>query len=521
MLAGHNGNLVAVYGETRATEISQQRSSKLTGRPSWAKGLTKDSDDRIRRRAELTSLGRKRALDEGHITIWSKGKTKETDPRVSAMAAQIKQDFAEGKRVAWHSGANALTDPRIKQKNEELKQRYTTGDLSPWHKGKTKNNDPRLDKAWKSRDPITEYEHIRWSDKEIEEQLQNNIQLALDRIENYRSDRKPALHVHCRGCDWSAKVALIFARNDRCPKCYPVGSNQQLQIAKWIESLGFVVGQNVRGIIGRGELDIYVPAKNLAIEFNGLYYHNEAAGKDQHYHQNKTDACSKLGIRLLHVFEDEWNVKPDIIKSIIANKLGVTSGKFGARDSIVVSLNPVERRTFFDSNHVDGDVHAIHTIGLRHKDAIVAAMSLREPFHRKHTGKLEVARFATITNTNVAGALSRLSKHAAEYAVNNGKQQIMSYVDTRFGSGNAWTKSGWKHTETTEPRFWWTDGHKRFNRFKFKADKSQNLTEAQVAEGAGVTKIWGCRNLLFELSLSPQRPTETSSVPGTPATTQV
>ncbi|WP_244278023.1 hypothetical protein [Gordonia westfalica] len=27
-----------------------------------------------------------------------------------------------------------------------------------------------------------------------------------------------------------------------------------------------------------------IPSKNIAVEFNGLYWHSEDAGKDRHYH---------------------------------------------------------------------------------------------------------------------------------------------------------------------------------------------------------------------------------------------
>jgi very-short-patch-repair endonuclease len=71
---------------------------------------------------------------------------------------------------------------------------------------------------------------------------------------------------------------------------------------------------NSRKIISPYELDIYIPDYNLAIEFNGLYYHSRY---DKDYHLNKTKLCFNKGIKLLHIFENEWINKTNVWKSII------------------------------------------------------------------------------------------------------------------------------------------------------------------------------------------------------------
>lgn len=54
------------------------------------------------------------------------------------------------------------------------------------------------------------------------------------------------------------------------------------------------------------ELDVYVPGRKLAFEYDGLYWHSEEAGRGRGYHLAKTEACEKAGIRLVHVLESEW-----------------------------------------------------------------------------------------------------------------------------------------------------------------------------------------------------------------------
>lgn len=96
------------------------------------------------------------------------------------------------------------------------------------------------------------------------------------------------------------------------------------------------VRSNVKSIIrdddGYYELDIYIPEKNLAIEFNGNYWHSIEVLKDKNYHLKKTNLCKEKGIRLIHIFEYEWVTKPEICKSLISSALGVFSDIFYAED---------------------------------------------------------------------------------------------------------------------------------------------------------------------------------------------
>ena len=32
------------------------------------------------------------------------------------------------------------------------------------------------------------------------------------------------------------------------------------------------------------ELDVYIPSKHIAIEYNGIYWHSELNGKNKNYH---------------------------------------------------------------------------------------------------------------------------------------------------------------------------------------------------------------------------------------------
>ena len=157
---------------------------------------------------------------------------------------------------------------------------------------------------------------------------------------------------------------------------------------------------------------------------------------------------------------------------------------------------------FFEENHLEGDVKSKISFGLFLKDELVAAISLRIPFHKSYEKTIEIARFASKIDTHVNGGLSKLIKKCVTWARQSDFTSILSYVDTRFGTGIGYKTCGFVETgEMTSPRFWWSDGTKRIDRFYVKADGEHELTERDVASLKRVFRIFGCKNKKFFLHI--------------------
>lgn len=109
-----------------------------------------------------------------------------------------------------------------------------------------------------------------------------------------------------------------------CVECNPISRNisgLEKELLDFVKiNYGGVVITNSKKIIPPYELDIYIPELKLSFEFNGLYWHSEIY-KDKNYHYNKTTLCKNKGIQLVHIWEDDWVYKKDILKSMILNKL--------------------------------------------------------------------------------------------------------------------------------------------------------------------------------------------------------
>ena len=173
---------------------------------------------------------------------------------------------------------------------------------------------------------------------------------------------------------------------DICTICNPIDkkiSNKEEQLIEHIKSIynGDII-LNDRIVIGK-ELDIYLPELKLAFEFNGIYWHNENK-RDKNYHLNKTEECEKFGICLIHIYEDDWLFKTDIIKSMILNIF-----EKNVKNLINCEIKQIYDnglvKEFLEKNHIDGYMGAKIKIGLFEKEELISIMCIGQ--ERKHNSK--------------------------------------------------------------------------------------------------------------------------------------
>lgn len=123
--------------------------------------------------------------------------------------------------------------------------------------------------------------------------------------------------VHC------GKVFKCSMRNishvPQCPFCKRRFSSGEAKIFNLIKDnySGEIVLQTRKVLPSGHELDIYIPEKKIAIEYNGLYWHSVENGRNKEYHILKSKECEEIGIHLIHVFENEWKENKDEISSFI------------------------------------------------------------------------------------------------------------------------------------------------------------------------------------------------------------
>ena len=109
----------------------------------------------------------------------------------------------------------------------------------------------------------------------------------------------------------------------RCMKCYPYTSlgisRKELELVKFCKEYYPNLIHSDKKLIHPKEIDIIIPELKLCIEFNGIWYHSLENEYILNYHLNKTQQCQKLGYRLIHIWQDEWDNNKEIIKNKLIN----------------------------------------------------------------------------------------------------------------------------------------------------------------------------------------------------------
>jgi hypothetical protein len=324
--------------------------------------------------------------------------------------------------------------------------------------------------------------------------------------------------LNCKKCNnnYSIHIPLFNERyrnkQETCIGCNPIGSGSS-GLEKNIKD--FLISLNINNIIFNDtkilngkEIDIYLPDYNIGIEFNGVYWHSDLF-KTNDYHLNKTKLANDKGIKLIHIFEDEWVYKQEIVKSRLLNLLKKTPNKVYARKCIIKEITNNECKEFLINNHIQGNVYSRYKVGLFFNDELVSLMTfggVRTIMSGKNTlPGYELSRFCNKLNTNVIGSASKLYKYFIEKYKPN---RIISYADARWSGLNPentlYVTLGFTYKHTSKPNYWYVKNELRYHRSNFtkqsliKKGFDLNKTEKEIMSERNYNRIYDCGHLVYE-----------------------
>lgn len=333
----------------------------------------------------------------------------------------------------------------------------------------------------------------------------------------YANMRTPALFKHLKcGKTFYRVPSTVLAKPDSCRHCHT--SQGEAAVCDFILDIlgeeGRTVVCNGRRTLGGKELDIYVPTRQLAIEYDGLYYHSYEKLKEkedklgvsaQAYNEWKTRECEKRGIRLVHVFEDEWLEHQDIVEDKLGAILHAPAKRFFARK---LRMEPVSRGvadTFYNDNHIQGRTNVSVSIGLFDGDELVALQSFLPYTRRRAENTWELVRYATKLGTQVVGGFSRCLKW---FERNYLPRAVVSFADKRWCDplSNVYESVGFVKDGEVPRTYWYIQGRKRLHKFGFRKSRfktkypkiySPDKTESQMAKEAGLRHIYDCGKIRY------------------------
>lgn len=333
----------------------------------------------------------------------------------------------------------------------------------------------------------------------------------------------------CDGCvNRTYKIPIYMYHNRahmtgvyKCTNMNPINSNGvkkkctsiELFIRNILDRYNINYISNTRDIIAPLELDIYIPDKRIAIECNGIYYHN-ASQKDKNYHINKYELCKSQNIQLISIWEDWIHKKPNIIINLILSKLGIYKRRIFARKCNVSRLEASTSNALLDNYHLQGGCASNIKYGLYYGDELISVMTFTN--HKNSTMRCsgwELVRFCTIANTQVIGGAEKLLTH---FIRDYNPQIITSFSMNDISNGNLYQKLGFTN-QGFNKSYWYIDNEfKRYHRSSFTKDSivrrgwratKDGWTESEVMNEMGYNQIYDSGQTKWVLRINQTNPT--------------
>lgn len=111
-------------------------------------------------------------------------------------------------------------------------------------------------------------------------------------------------------------IQTVLDYDNNSYKVYSINEKKIVQSIKQIYTDEII--ENSKKIISPKELDIYLPKLNIAIEYNGIYFHSSLANTPKDYHLQKSIMCRNKNIRLIHIYEfEDLSKQINLLKSLI------------------------------------------------------------------------------------------------------------------------------------------------------------------------------------------------------------
>jgi len=310
----------------------------------------------------------------------------------------------------------------------------------------------------------------------------------------------------CNRCGTIKSYSIDNGKYPLCPVCDKNNcSTFQNEIYEYIRSIlpdGTVINLNDRKILSPKELDIVIPSMNIAFECDGILWHSELFGhKNKTYHLNKTAGCISRGYKLVHIWDNEWRTKREVVKSVIASLLNNPTKIIFGRKCHIQEISPQVCADFLNQNHLQGTDHSSIKLGMFDDsgDMVSAMTFLKSRFDKKI--QYEMGRFCNKKGYQIHGGASKLFSHFLKKYT---PSSVVSYNDRRYFDGQVYINLGFNFMGNTSPnghyiidnyqsvqsRICWQK-HKLKNKL---STFDPDVSAWQNMRNNGYDRIWDCGN---------------------------
>lgn len=353
-------------------------------------------------------------------------------------------------------------------------KRVSRGDGCPVHSGRKCSTgandllsvDPELSREWHSD-----------NDKSAEDVTRMSHYMAKWRCTN--------------GHEWHAAV-YNRSQGQGCPRCSTSGtSKKEIALADYVETLVPIV-RNARSVIPPQELDIYIPSKNIAVEFNGLYWHTEDK-VGQEYHYKKWLACHTAGVQLITIWEDQWDNNQDVVKRMLESKINGRPG-IGARNTVLKDIPFSDSARFLNYWHIQGK-----STGTWHKGLYCDGELVAVGVFKKMKDDVYLERYAA--SMSISGGLQKMMKSI-------GADSYVTFADLSVSNGRLYEATGWTEDSILKPDYKYLYNGMLVHKFNFRLKRfrsdpllqyAEGLSERQLAVLNNIPRVYDCGKVRYVL----------------------
>lgn len=263
-----------------------------------------------------------------------------------------------------------------------------------------------------------------------------------------------------------------------------------------------------RQLLEGKEVDIYIPELKLGIEYNGSLYHATINGlyadKDKYYHRNKFILAKEKGVKLLTIFDVDWQSKKEKLKQLIKDLI-IPCKKIYGRNCEVRQVSKEIALEFFTTYHLHNAAKRFleFNYGLYYNDELLAVMSFSNiRFSKNRENGYELYRYCVKPTYKVLGGAKKLFKY---FTKNHSFRNIVCYSYNDYFDGSIYNHLGFKFDGYTTLSYFWYLGGKEVSRYKCQPkylkeaylelyNEAVGSKEDYIMKRLGARKVYRCGN---------------------------
>ncbi len=225
---------------------------------------------------------------------------------------------------------------------------------------------------------------------------------------------------------------------------------------------------------------------NYKLEYWGVLFAAQNIGFVLHNIKKDTNMPSSLpkNTHLVHLWEDLWITKQNIVKARIRSLFNLTERVF-ARKTNIIKLHKPELMRFLEQNHLNEPANGKYKYGLMIENELVAVATFSAscPVHRGNEvyKSHQLIRFCNKNGITVVGGLSKLIAH---FIKEQSPEDIMTYADLDWSNGKSYQKLGFKQIGELPPQKFSIDTHTLIRNYKIDSVKKNANTLQFTNQGS-------------------------------------